>query len=655
MSKYLVIVESPTKVKTISKFLSNDYKVEACSGHIRDLPKSKMGVDVDNGFKPEYITISKKKKILSLLKKEAKGKEIIYLACDPDREGEAIAWHIKEAIKTDAKIYRATFNEITKEVVIGALKHPLEIDINKVNAQQARRILDRIVGYGISPLLWKKVVRGLSAGRVQSVAVLIIAEREKEIKSFVSNEYWELEAELQKKESDNSKFTAKLNKIKDKKPEVKTKAESDDICLRLKEEKFIISDIENKEQKRYPKPPFITSTLQEAAFNKLRFTASKTMRIAQQLYEGIDIENKGNIGLITYMRTDSFNVSDVAQKEARNFIESKFGKDYLPDKVKRYKNRKSAQGAHEAVRPTSVTYTPESLKESLDKEQYNLYQLIWERFLASCMKEAIISLMTISIKADDCLFKASGSKVLFNGFMIISGKEMEEKTLPSQLIKGEELDLLKLIPSQHFTKPPARYTDASLIRTLEEKGIGRPSTYAPTIRTIIYRHYIKREDRSLAPTELGMVVNDLLVKNFPDILDIKFTARMEEKLDKIEKGELKWQDVMDDFYKPFVKNLEEAKVKMRDVKKEVVRTDEVCEKCGKPMVIKWSRYGKFLSCSDFPQCKNAKSIDIGIKCPSDNCDGMLVQRRSKYGRMFYGCSKYPECKFITNKLPKNDS
>jgi len=654
LSKYLVIVESPTKVKTLSKFLDSNYKVEACSGHIRDLPKSKLGVDVEKDFKPHYVIISRKRKIVSLLKKEVKDKDILYLACDPDREGEAIAWHISEIIKNRLKIYRVTFNELTKDVVIEAFKNPKEIDMNKVNAQQARRILDRIVGYELSPLLWKKVVRGLSAGRVQSVAVKLIVKREREVLAFTPKEYWEIEAQLKKKKSKDS-FTAKLEKIKDKTPEIKSKEEADAICHNLQKEKFIVTDIKNTIQKRYPKPPFITSTLQQAAFNKLKFTASKTMHLAQQLYEGVDLKEADNVGLITYMRTDSVSVSEVALRQARNFIETEFGKEYLPKEIRRYKSKKSAQGAHEAIRPTSIIRTPEKLKGSLTKEHYKLYKLIWDQFISSCMKEAKISVTSVSIRAADCLFKASGSEILFDGFMIIFKKEEEKKGIQlPPLSKEEELDLLKLIPSQHFTKPPPRFTDASLIKTLEEEGIGRPSTYAPTIRTIISRYYIRREKRYLIPTELGMMVNDLLVENFPDILDEKFTAKMEEELDKIEQGELNWKDVLDDFYQPFIKDLNLAKVNMRDVKKEIIPTDEICQMCGRPMVIKWSRRGKFLSCSGFPECKNAKPLTTGIECPVEGCDGMLVRRRTKYGRTFYGCTNFPKCKHVANELPETD-
>jgi DNA topoisomerase I len=661
LSKNLVIVESPTKVKTISKFLTKDYEVTSCSGHIRDLPKTKMGVDIDKGFKPHYITISKKKKIVSDLKKKAKNKEEVYLACDPDREGEAIAWHITQILNSKIKFRRVVFNELTKDVVIDSFKHPASIDMYKVRAQQARRILDRIVGYNLSPLLWKKVGRGLSAGRVQSVTLSLIVKREREVLAFKPEEYWEIEAELKKKKPDREEkapfqFTAKLDKIKDKEPKIKSEEEAGDLVDKLKEETFIVTEIKKKRQKRRPKPPFITSTLQQSAFNKLEMTASKTMRIAQQLYEGVNIKSEGNVGLITYMRTDSVAVSQIALKQTREFIEKNYGKGYVPDKITRYKSRKTAQEAHEAIRPTSAKRTPEELKEFLTKEQYKLYNLIWKRFIASCMKEAELLNTTVLIRAGDCLFKATGSMVLFDGFMIIYKDKIREdkKVQLPRLSKDEELDLLKLIPSQHFTKPPPRYTDATLVKTLEENGIGRPSTYAPTIWTIITRHYIRREKRYLMPTELGIVVSDLLVKSFPDILDEEFTAKMEEELDKVEQGTMKWQKVLEEFYRPFMKDLESAKTKMRNVKKEVIPTDENCQACGRPMVIKWSRRGKFLSCSGFPECRNAKSLTTGIKCPEAGCDGMLVRRQAKSGRSFYGCTNYPKCKYVGNKLPEDE-
>jgi DNA topoisomerase-1 len=653
LSKYLVIVESPTKVKTISKFLNSDYEVEACGGHVRDLPKSKIGVDIDHEFEPEYKIIPNKKKIVSHIKKSSKGKDTLFLACDPDREGEAIAWHIAHVIKGGPAIKRVVFNELTKEVVLGGFDNSSDIDINKVNAQQARRILDRIVGYKISPLLWKKVGRGLSAGRVQSAALNILVDREREIQNFTKEEYWQITADLFKKEHAEKVFSAKLEKIDEEEAKIGNEEEAKALTSKLEKADYIVSKVTKRTQKRNPKPPFITSTLQQTAFNSLRYTASKTMSIAQKLYEGISLDEEGSTGLITYMRTDSVAISNTAQKQARDYISRTYGDDFLPEKFRAYKSKKSAQQAHESIRPTSVERTPESLKEHLSKEQYLLYKLIWERFMAACMKEARVSLTSAVIKADNCSFKATGLRVLFEGHMKVfkDSKQDEDNKILPELIKGEVLSLKELTPSQHFTQPPARYTDASLIKALEDEGIGRPSTYAPTIRTLLYRNYVQRQKRALATTELGMVVNDLLMNNFPDVLDKKFTAKMEEELDKVEQGKLSWKKLLDRFYGPFAKDLDEAKVKMRNVKKEVIKTDEICEKCGRPMVIKWSRRGKFLSCSGFPKCKNARSLDTGIDCPEEGCDGKIVQRRSKRGRTFYGCSNYPKCTFISNKLP----
>ena len=653
LSKYLVIVESPTKVKTISKFLNNDYEVEACGGHIRDLPKSQLGVDIEKSFEPEYKVITAKKKIVTQIRKSAKDKDIIFLACDPDREGEAIAWHIAHIIKKGPEIKRVVFNELTKETVLNGFNHSSDIDMDRVNAQQARRILDRIVGYQLSPLLWKKVGRGLSAGRVQSASLNILVIREREIKAFIKEEYWQLTADLSKKDNQDKTFSAKLEKINNEKVEVKDEKTATELTEKLKTADFIVESITQKTQKRNPKPPFITSSLQQAAFNTLHYTASKTMVIAQKLYEGISLDEEGNTGLITYMRTDSVAIANVAQEQTRDYIAKTFGEKFVPEKFRVYKSKKSAQEAHESIRPTSVWRTPESIEQHLSKEQFLLYKLIWERFVAACMKEAQVSLTSVVIKADNCSFKATGLKIIFEGHLIVFKdveKDEESKILPD-IEKGEVLNLIELLPSQHFTQPPPRYTDASLIKALEEEGIGRPSTYAPTIRTLLFRHYVERQQRALAPTELGMVVSDLLIENFPDVLDKTFTAKMEEKLDKVEQGDLNWRELLKEFYTPFAKDLDMAKVKMRDVKKEVIKTDEVCEKCGLPMVIKWSRHGKFMSCSGFPKCKNAKSLDSGVACPEEGCDGRLVQRRSKRGRMFYGCSNYPKCTHISNKLP----
>ena len=651
MAKALVIVESPAKAKTINKFLGADFIVVASGGHIMDLPKTKMGVDVDNEFRPKYVIIPARKKIVSQIKKDAKGKESIYLACDPDREGEAICWHLKQNLNTDAQIYRVIVHEITERAVKEAFAHPGSIDINKVEAQQARRVLDRLVGYSLSPLLWKKISRGLSAGRVQSVAVRLIVEREREIEHFVSQEYWEVEAELKKKDLAEP-FIAKLDKIGGKKPEIKNKEQADRILEQIRKEKFIVGDVQQKTKKRNPQAPYTTSKLQQEAFNQLHFSASKTMRIAQQLYEGLEIGEEGSEGLITYMRTDAVRVSNESQSAAIDYIREKFGVEYLPTKPPRYKSKKSAQEAHEAIRPALPLKEPERIKAHLSSDQYKLYTLIWNKFLSSQMKPALYALTTVLISAGDCLFRAVGSILKFAGFLKVFGvsTEKDQKLLPP-LNKGEELDLINLNSSQHFTQPPPRFSDASLVKTLEEKGIGRPSTYAPTIGTIVFRDYVRREKGYFFPTELGFTVNDMLIKYFSRILDVKFTATLEEELDEIEEGKLKRVEVVRLFYGPFVQELTIAQKK---IKKEVIPTKEICELCGRPMVLKWGRHGRFLSCSGFPECKNARSITTEVKCPQQECGGWLVQRRSKRGSLFYGCSNYPKCNYATNKLPQAD-
>ncbi|MCM8761598.1 MAG: type I DNA topoisomerase [Candidatus Omnitrophica bacterium] len=664
MSKSLVIVESPAKAKTINKFLGENYVVTSSMGHIVDLPKSKLGVDVEDNFRPEYVVMADRKKNLALLKKEAKDKHAIYLAADPDREGEAICWHIKNILSETEKegheakkFYRVKFDEITKEAVINAFKHPRDIDMHLVNAQQARRILDRIVGYTLSPLLWKKVSRGLSAGRVQSVAVKLIVEREEEIKKFKPEEYWDITAELKRKgDSPKEKFAAKLDRYKDKKVEIKRKEEAEHICSALREEAFIVGDIKESKKKKNPYPPFTTSKLQQEAFNKLRFSGAKTMHVAQGLYEGVEIGKEGSVGLITYMRTDSVRVSKEAQSDARRYILEKFGKKYYPETPNVYKSRKSAQEAHEAIRPTLPLREPDSLKDYLTADQLKLYTLIWNRFIASQMAAAVYSQTSVDILAGDYVFKAASTKIIFDGYTVVYEAEQEKETEEgvsrslAELSIDEPLDLLDIIPAQHFTKPPPRYSDASLVKALEELGIGRPSTYAPIIQTITARDYVRRESGYFHPTELGIMITTLLMRHFPKILDVEFTARMEDELDGIEEGEADWITVLKSFYSPFIHSVEQAKLEMKDVKKEVVSTNEVCSICGKPMVIKWGRRGKFLSCSDYPTCKNAKSITSGVKCPT-GCGGELIQRRSKRGS-FYGCSNYPNCKFISKKLPE---
>jgi len=649
MSKALVIVESPAKARTVNKILGNDYVVEASMGHVMDLRGSSMSVEIENNFKPHYTIIPGRKKVIERLRRVAKDKETLYLATDPDREGEAISWHLANLLGKDKHVYRVIFHEITPEAVKEAFQNPTTINMNLVNAQQARRILDRIVGYSLSPLLWRKVGRGLSAGRVQSVAVKLIVEREKEIKNFVPQEYWEIEAELKKKTTGEI-FKAKLVKIGEDKAEIKNEESAKSLIEEIKKEKFIVSHIEIKEKKRNPQPPFTTSKLQQEAFNKLRFSAEKTMRIAQELYEGIDLGKEERIGLITYMRTDSVKIADTALKELRQFIKDRFGEDYLPKVPYQYKAKKTAQEAHEAIRPTSVWREPEKIKEYLTPDQYKLYELIWKKFVSSQMNPAIFEVVTIDIQAGKYLFSSSGSKLIFPGYLSVYKEEEEENVLPF-LDKGEELDLINLLPSQHFTKPPPRYSDATLVKALEEEGVGRPSTYAPIIQTIIARDYVRREKGYFYPTEIGMIVTELLEEFFPDILNIRFTAEMEEKLDEIEEGKVDWVNLLHEFYGPFKRKLNIAQVSMREVRKETISTDQICEQCGRPMVIKWGRNGKFLSCSGYPECKNAKAITTGVKCPREGCNGELVERKSRKG-IFYGCSNYPNCKYTARKLPK---
>jgi DNA topoisomerase-1 len=654
--KSLVIVESPTKAKTIKKILGDNFSVVSSMGHIIDLPQKKLGVDLEKGFEPEYVTLPGRQKVLASLKKEAKNKDAIYIATDPDREGEAIGWQLKERVfKKNNNVLRVTFHEITPAAVNEAFKSPRDFDLNMVEAQVGRRVLDRIVGYFLSPLLWKKIARGLSAGRVQSVALRLIIEREREIQKFIAKEYWEVEAELAKGENN---FLAKLNKVSGQKAEIKNEQETEKVCQEAKIEKFIVLEIKKSEKKRYPSAPFITSTMQQDAFNKLRFNANKTMLLAQQLYEGIDIGQDNPVGLITYMRTDSPRVAPEAINEVRDYIALSFGKDYLPDKPNYYKVKKLAQEAHEAIRPTFVSRHPESLKNFLTPDQHKLYTLIYNRFLASQMKPALFAVISVDIEAGKYLFSASGSTLLFDGFLLAYKNNEDEEEDDDQggkknkiplLEKGDILDLLKITPSQHFTKPPARYSDSSLIKALEEDGIGRPSTYAPIIYTIILRDYARRIKGYFNPTELGFKVCDLLVEYFPKVVDIKFTALMEEQLDEIEEGRLKKLKVLEDFYAPFKVSLDFAQ---SNVKKEVITTDKVCDLCGKPMIVKWGRRGKFLSCSGFPECKGSKSITSGVKCPQEGCGGELIERRSARG-FFYGCSNFPKCRFVSRDLPED--
>lgn len=673
--KNLVIVESPTKAKTLNRFLGSDYQVEASMGHVRDLPKSKMGIDMQDNFKPNYIVMTKAKKTVSKIKKEAKGKEGIYLAPDPDREGEAISWHLSEILRevAEGKIHRVTFNEITPEAVREAFVHPREIDDRLVNAQQARRILDRIVGYELSPLLWRKVGKGLSAGRVQSVALRLIVEREREIRAFVPKEYWQIQARLSSEKSgeENKIFQAKLERIGEKKVDIGNQEEAEKIRSEIEKLPFRVAKVEKRERQRKPQAPYTTSRLQQEAYTRLGFTAAKTMQVAQKLYEGVDLGSQETVGLITYMRTDSVNVAAYAQNEAIKWVKEKYGPSYLPEKPPVYKSKKGAQEAHEAIRPSSVFRTPEKMRDFLGEDEFRLYELIWRKFVSSQMVPAVDEQTSVTITAGESyFFKAVGTRNLFPGFSIVfeapakstkespekenSQEEEEEETeqeFPS-LQEGESLRLHELLKSQHFTKPPARFNDASLVRTLEERGIGRPSTYAPTIYTLLDRGYAQRQGGALCPTGLAEIVVDLLVEHFPQILDVQFTAQMEEELDKIEEGELEWHGVLRDFYGPFLKALEEARVKMKNVRREVTPTDQVCDICGKQMVIRWGRFGQFMACSGFPDCRYTKSMPTGFRCPEPNCNGDLVKRQSKKRQTFYGCSNYPKCTYVTRRLPK---
>jgi DNA topoisomerase-1 len=710
MSKGLIVVESPAKVKTLQKFLGGDYVIKASVGHIKDLPEGELGVDLQKDFLPQYVTISGKGKIIRELKKASKGVKNIYLGPDPDREGEAIAWHVAEEIgDKDKNIYRVLFNEITKKAVSDALHHPGKLQQSKYEAQQARRILDRLVGYQVSPILWEKVRRGLSAGRVQSVAVRIVCEREREIQNFVSEEYWSLTATLKGKDSPVS-FDAKLTKWKGKKVKMANEAEASAIKKVLETVSYSVSKIVQQEKQRHPFPPFITSRLQQEAYRKLNFPAQKTMWIAQKLYEGVDLGEMGMVGLITYMRTDSVRVSTEAVQQVRGWIKDRFGDSYLPPKPNVYKSRRGAQEAHEAIRPTSIELEPDKVKAYLDKDQWALYKLVWDRFVASQMPSAVFLQTNVEIKADDALFIAVGTVPVFQGFMAlyVEGEDNQEngngeKKLPS-LSEGEILELLNLTPKQHFTQPPYRFTEATLIKELEEKGIGRPSTYATILATIKEKEYVRLEKGKFSPTELGCMVNDLLVVNFPDIFDIEFTAQMEENLDKIEEGKRDWVDTLKEFYTPFQKDLEMAKVSMRDVKREMIPTDAICErcgskmvkrwgkrgyflacssypkcrytrevegneenqvetearceKCGNPMVIKNGKFGRFLACSNYPTCKFTRSLDTGVRCPQEACDGVIVERKTRKGRTFYSCTNYPSCTYalwdkpIPEKCPK---
>lgn len=643
MAKVLVIVESPAKARAITKFLGRKYAVKASLGHVRDLPKSQLGVDVENGYQPKYITIRGKGDVIKELRGAAKKAETVLLGPDPDREGEAIAWHLMEILGLPPETpCRIEFHEITKSALEKAVKEPRLIDKARVDAQQCRRVLDRLVGYKLSPLLWRKIKRGLSAGRVQSVAVRLICDREKEIADFQPEEYWTITGHFRTEES-----TIEANLIRRGKEKVSlpTVEDVNRVLAELEGASFVVSKIEKKERKRNPSPPFTTSTLQQEASRKLNFPVKKTMLVAQQLYEGLDLGSEGIVGLITYMRTDSTRIAETASDAARAYIAMKIGQEYLPEKAPVYKGKERSQDAHEAIRPTDISREPDQIKNYLTRDQYRLYKLIWERFLASQMKPAVIEVTTVEIEGKEYIFRTSGSVVRFPGYLRVSADADEVDSLLPELEEGERLELVKLEPKQHFTQPPPRYTEATLVKALEENGIGRPSTYAPIIATIQSRGYVVKEDKQLRPTELGQIVVDLLKEYFPKIIDVEFTAQMEEKLDKVEEGVYSWQEVVDDFYLPFQEDLLQAEREIAVIPIEEECSEEKCPKCGRNLKIKQGRYGKFLACPGFPECRYTKQFyeDAGVFCP--RCGGRIVIRRSRRGRKFYGCINYPECDF----------
>jgi DNA topoisomerase I len=655
----LVIVESPAKANTIKKYLGKGYNVIASMGHVRDLPKSRMGVDVENAFKPEYISIRGKAALIKSLKKEAKASKKVYLATDPDREGEAISWHLSKllGIEEDATV-RVTFNEITKTAVKDGIKHPRCIDLNLVNAQQARRILDRIVGYNLSPFLWKKVKRGLSAGRVQSVAVRIIVDREDEIREFVAQEYWTIDAADLCTQNSKKTFAAKFFGDINGKIDIDNKEQADMILEKVKNGSFVVTSVKKSERKRSPAPPFTTSTLQQEASKKLNFQAKRTMLAAQQLYEGVDVKGYGAIGLITYMRTDSLRIADEAKLEAKNFISEQYGVDYLPESPRVYKAKKGSQDAHEAVRPTVQELTPQKAKESLTADQYKLYKLIWERFTASQMANEVFDTVSADIDSAGYIFKATGSVIKFKGFAAVyeeSDNETTGKPLPA-IKQGDSLEAESIEANQHFTQPPARYTEASLIKTLEENGIGRPSTYAPTITTILARGYVTRDSRQLVPTPLGEIITKLMKENFKSIVNIEFTAKMEDDLDRVETGDKNWVDTLSGFYSDFDKTLKKAEEVLGDVHVKVPDevSDVICENCGRNMVVKMGRYGKFLACPGYPECKNTKPIlqETGANCPV--CGARVLQKKSKNGKTYFGCENNPKCPFMSWDIPQSE-
>ena len=654
MAKNLVIVESPAKVKTIKKFLGSGYEVTASQGHVRDLPKSSMGVDIDNDFEPKYITIRGKGEILASLRKEVKKADNIYLATDPDREGEAISWHLQAALAlANKKCYRITFNEITKNAVKESLKHPREIDMNLVDAQQARRVIDRIVGYSISPVMWAKVKRGLSAGRVQSAALHMVCDREAEIDAFIPEEYWTLDAVLNVK-GEKKPLTAKYYGTGSEKAKLSSKADVDKIIKAVEKEKFVVNDVTKGTRQKKAPLPFTTSTLQQEAGKSLNFSTSKTMSVAQQLYEGIEIKGEGTVGIITYLRTDSTRVSDEAMTQAENYLKDNFSAEYAAGKNASEGTGKRIQDAHEAIRPTLLTREPESIKSQLSRDQYRLYKLIWQRFLASCMTPAVYETLSIKIGAGEHVFTVSSSRLVFDGYrkVYVQSDDVEdEKSLDQAVTEKSELKLNDLDPKQHFTQPPAHYTESSLVRALEEQGIGRPSTYAPTITTLIKRRYITKEQKNLYVTDIGHAVDDLMGQAFPQIVDAKFTANIESLLDGVEEGDVKWKTIIRNFYPDLKESVDVANAELEKVEIRDEESDEVCEKCGRKMVIKYGPSGKFLACPGYPDCKNTKPYyeKTGIACPS--CGSEVVIKITRKGRKYYGCLGYPDCEFMSWDKP----
>ncbi|WP_418203240.1 type I DNA topoisomerase [Anaerotignum faecicola] len=654
--KYLVIVESPAKAATIGKFLGNNYKIEASMGHVRDMPKSQMGIDFEHDFEPKYITIRGKGELLGKLRKDAKAADKVYLATDPDREGEAISWHLLHALNLgeEKPISRITFNEITKTAVKKSITEARDIDMDLVDAQQARRVLDRVVGYTISDLLWKKVKKGLSGGRVQSVALRLICDREGEIREFIPEEYWTLGAKL--KDADGKVFEAKFYGKGETKTELANEAETNEVLDGLKGKDFAVTDVKTGSRQKKPVAPFTTSTMQQEASKHLNMATQKTMMIAQQLYEGVNVKGEGTVGLVSYIRTDSFRISDEAYEAAVAFIKETYGDAFVnPERIV-YKSKGKTQDAHEAIRPTNVSRTPESIKDSLSKDQYRLYRLIWERFVASQMSPAVYDTLSVKLSAGDYTFRASGSRLRFSGFLeaYSKGEEEDEKVIP-KLTQGDILQAEHLLPEQHFTQPPARYTDASLIKTLEEIGVGRPSTYAPTLTTIQARHYVTKEAKNLFPTELGEMVDEIMKTYFPDIVDIDFTANMEKRLDDVEMGKEEWKQIIRDFYPDFKKSVENAAEKLEKIEIKDEETDIICEKCGRNMVIKYGRYGKFLACPGFPECQNAKPYfeEAGVNCPE--CGGKVLIKKTKKGRIYYGCEHNGDgCDFMSWNKPTGE-